>query len=170
MTTDTKTDAINLLAGIADDSPMAALRTQKPDVQTYTQGSDDALFNPADPGGLSLIERELVGLRVAKLTHSVEVATRHRARLKVLNASAALVGAAEIGDAQTSPRLAAIFSFTDTLTREPRAAMPADIERLTSAGLSDKDVVTLGQLIAYLSYQVRLLAGLRALGANGGAK
>jgi uncharacterized protein YciW len=42
--------------------------------------------------------------------------------------------------------------------------------QLQAAGLSDKDVVTLGQLIAYLNYQVRLLAGLRALGAPGGAK
>jgi CMD domain protein len=168
MTTDVSpSDIINALASIADGSPLAALRAQKPDVQRHTQGSDGALFNPADPGGLSLIERELVGLRVAKLTDAPEVASRHRARLKALHTDAGLVGAAEIGDAKTSPRLDAIFQFADTLTRHPRAATPAAIERLTSVGLSDKDVVTLGQLIAYLNYQVRLLAGLRALGAPG---
>jgi CMD domain protein len=169
-TTDTKSDVINTLAGIADGSPLAALRALKPDVQTYTQGSDDALFNSTDPDGLSLVERELVGLHVAKLTNTPEVAARHRTRLKAFNADAALIGAAEIGDARTTPRLAAIFHFTEALTREPRAATPADIVQLQAAGLSDKDVVTLGQLIAYLNYQVRLLAGLRALGAPGGAK
>ena len=50
------------------------------------------------------------------------------------------------------------------LTHEPRAATPAHIERLIVAGLSDKDIVTLGQLIAYFAYQIRLLAGLRVLG------
>ena len=159
-------DVINFLTGIATGSPLEALRAKKPDMKTYTQGCDDALFNPPDVGGLSLIERELVGLRLAKLTNTAAVAARHRARLKELHADAALVGASEIGDAQVSTRLAAIFHFTDTLTREPRAATSADIERLGSVGLNAKDIVTLGQLIAYLNYQVRLLAGLRALGGH----
>jgi CMD domain protein len=157
-------DVINTLAGITDDSPLAALRAQRADAQKHTQGSDDALFNPADATGLSLIERELVGLRIGKLNNAPAVAARHRARLQSLNADAALVGAAEIGDSKASPRIAAIFEFTHTLTLEPRAATPALIAQLHDAGLSAKDVVTLAQLIAYLSYQVRLLAGLRALG------
>ena len=157
-------DVINTLSGITDDSELAALRAQRADAQKYTQGSDDALFNPADASGLNLIERELVGLRIGKLTHTPAVAARHRARLKALNADASLVGAAEIGDAKTSPRIEAIIEFTNTLTLEPRAATPALIAQLKANGLSAKDVVTLGQLIAYLSYQVRLLVGLRALG------
>ncbi|MGD7513504.1 hypothetical protein ACQCQE_25270, partial [Ralstonia pseudosolanacearum] len=35
--------------------------------------------------------------------------------------------------------------------------------RLPAAGLATPDVVTLSQLIAFLSYQTRLVAGLRAL-------
>ena len=165
-------DVINILAGIAPESALAALRAQRGDVQTYTQNSDAALLNPTDVGGLSLIERHLVGLRIGTLNRNSAVATRHREQLRALGADPVLITATEAQGEVTGPaRLAAILHFTDTLTNQPRAATPANIERLTQAGLSDKDIVTLGQLVAYLAYQVRLLAGLRALeGIAGGAK
>ena len=157
-------DVVNTLAGIAPDSPLVALRAQRADVQTYTQNSDAALLNPTDVGGLSLIERHLVGLRIGTLNRNSAVATRHREQLRALGADAVIVTAVEAQGEITGPeRLAAILNFTDTLTHEPRAATPAHIERLIAAGLSDKDIVTMGQLIAYFAYQVRLLAGLRIL-------
>ncbi len=159
-------DTINELAGIAAGSPLAELRVQRPDVLSYTQGSDDALFSPSDPGGVSLIERELIALRVAALTHNRAVASRHVARLKTLGADLALASIAEGGDSDAvpSPRLSALLQFTDRLTLDPRTARPDDIEALRTAGLSPRDIVTIAQLIAYLSYQVRLLSGLRILG------
>ena len=160
-------DLINTLAGITPDSPLAALRAQRAEVQTYTQNSDAALFDPADVGGLSLIERHLVGLRIGTLNRNSAVAARHREQLRALGADSVIVTAVEAQGEITGPeRIAAILHFTDTLTHEPRTATPADIEKLTTAGLSDKDIVTLGQLIAYLAYQIRLLAGLRILGGQ----
>ena len=161
----TAPDVINTLGGIAANSPLATLRAQRADVQTHTQNSDAALLNPDDAGGLSLIERHLVGLRIGTLNRNSAIATRHREQLHALKADAVIVTAVEAQGTMTRPhRLAAILHFTDTLTLEPRAAAPTDIEQLAAAGLSDKDIVTLGQLIAYLAYQVRLLAGLRSLG------
>lgn len=167
----TTTDVINTLADIASDSPLAALRAQRPEALAYTQGSDAALLHPADPAGVSLIERQLIGLRVAKLTNAPDVAARHRAELTALGANPADIGAAEIGDAKSTPRLAALFRFAETLTHEPREATPELIAALHDAGLSARDVVTVAQLISYLNFQVRLLAGLRALGeTTGGTK
>jgi uncharacterized protein YciW len=51
----------------------------------------------------------------------------------------------------------------DRLTQEPRAADEGDIQALQAAGLGARDIVTIAQLIAFLSFQVRLLAGLRVL-------
>ena len=39
--------------------------------------------------------------------------------------------------------------------------------KLPAAGISPADVVTLGQLIALVTFQVRVIAGLRALAAEG---
>ena len=52
---------------------------------------------------------------------------------------------------------------TDLLTREPGAATAAQIADLRTVGLSPRDIVTIAQLIAYLSFAVRVLAGLHLL-------
>ena len=54
-------DTINTMAGIAEDSPVAALRMQKPDLVAFAQGSDQALLEPANPGSFSLLERHAEG-------------------------------------------------------------------------------------------------------------
>ena len=50
-------DVMDTLAGLSDDSPLAALRRQRPDVVRHLQGSDDAIFAPAHHGGLTRPER-----------------------------------------------------------------------------------------------------------------
>ena len=49
------------------------------------------------------------------------------------------------------------------MTLTPEKATRADVERLREAGLDDRDVVTLAGLIAYVNYQIRVVAGLRML-------
>jgi uncharacterized protein YciW len=60
--------------------------------------------------------------------------------------------------------MAAALRFAETITRQPRDATPSAMDALSSAGFDARGIVTLAQLVAYLSFQVRLLAGLRALG------
>ncbi len=62
-----------------------------------------------------------------------------------------------------SEREAAILRHTDRLILEPRAATPAHIAELIAAGLTPRDVVTVAQLISFMSFQVRVVAALRAL-------
>ncbi|SUE06255.1 Uncharacterized protein conserved in bacteria [Pantoea agglomerans] len=49
------------------------------------------------------------------------------------------------------------------LTFEPVTAAPAHLEPLKQAGWSLRGIVTLAQLVAFVSFQSRLLAGLRSL-------
>ena len=66
----------------------------------------------------------------------------------------------------TSPlpdRLAAILRHTDLLTTDPGGASRPAIDELRAHGLAARDIVTISQLIAFLSFQVRVLAGLRLL-------
>jgi CMD domain protein len=63
-------------------------------------------------------------------------------------------------------RLAAALEHTHLLVFRPRDASPADMQRLLDAGWSSTGIVVLSQLVAFLSFQVRSVAGLRTLGAS----
>ena len=60
-------------------------------------------------------------------------------------------------------RLAAAFDHMHLLVFHPRDAAPAELQTLLDAGWSTTDIVTLSQIAAFLSFQIRVVAGLRAL-------
>ena len=60
-------------------------------------------------------------------------------------------------------RLAAAFDHAHLLVFHPRDAAPARLQALLDAGWSTTDIVTLSQIIAFLSFQIRVAAGLRVL-------
>lgn len=61
------------------------------------------------------------------------------------------------------PRLAAAFAHMHLLVFHPRDAAPPALQGLLDAGWSTTDIVTLSQIAAFLSFQIRVVAGLRAL-------
>ncbi|HEV2565048.1 MAG TPA: CMD domain protein [Microvirga sp.] len=60
-------------------------------------------------------------------------------------------------------RLAAALEHAHLLVFHPRDANPAALQKLLDAGWSTTDIVTLSQLVAFLLFQIRVVAGLRAL-------
>lgn len=66
-------------------------------------------------------------------------------------------------------RLSAALDHAHMLVLHPRDAKPAALQRLLDAGLSTTDIVTLSQIVAFLSFQIRVVAGLAALDAAGDA-
>jgi CMD domain protein len=65
-----------------------------------------------------------------------------------------------------SARLSAALEHAHLLIFHPRDASPAALQRLLDAGWSTTDIVTLSQLVAFLSFQIRVVAGLRVLAAS----
>lgn len=63
-------------------------------------------------------------------------------------------------------RLAAALEHAHLLVFRPRDARPAAMQALLEAGWSTTAIVTLSQLVAFLAFQVRAVAGLRTLGAS----
>ena len=59
--------------------------------------------------------------------------------------------------------LRALLRHTDLVAVHPKDASAQDIENLQSAGIPDDDIVRLSELIAFVSYQIRLVAGLRLM-------
>jgi CMD domain protein len=66
--------------------------------------------------------------------------------------------AAAVGD-----RLAAALAHAHLLTYRPRDASPDALQVLLDAGWSTTGVVTLSQLVSFLSFQLRVVAGLLVL-------
>ncbi|MES2184288.1 MAG: CMD domain protein [Pseudomonadota bacterium] len=166
MTTDPSTspDTIDQAVPLAPGDAVYAVRQQRAKVVASTQGSYDSMFGPDVPG-LSAAERLLVALHACRLSQADSLAAHYRGRLLAEGADAALVQAVDAG-AATLPaptRLPAILAFTATLITRPLEGDRAAIASLAAAGLTTPAIVALGQLIAFLSYQIRVVAGLRAM-------
>jgi CMD domain protein len=152
------TDIVDTAAGLAPGSPVAALRRQREAFVRHTQGSHDVLITPADPGGVSLVERAATALRVASIERETALIAHYRERLGEIGGDAAAIEAMQV-----PPRLAAILRHVSLVATAPGSATQADLDALRDVGLAPCDIVVLAQIVAFVSYQVRVVAGLRVL-------
>lgn len=169
-------DLVDQVVGLAPGSAIHALRHKRDKVVAATQGSYEALFDP-ELAGLSLAERLLVAVYACRLTPAPGLFEFYRGRLMDLDLEgqglkgqgldAATRIAVESGDPSTltDPRLRAMLGFTRTLIERPIDGDRAALTRLPAAGISTPAVVALAQLIAFVSYQTRVVAGLAAMKA-----
>ncbi len=168
------TDLIDQLVGLVPGSATHGVRHRRDKVVQATQGSYEALFDPALPG-LSLAERLLVALYACRLTPAPALAVHYQTRLEGLapdpSLQSAVLAAALAAVQSDAPagvsdrRLRAMLEFTRVLILKPIEGDRALLETLPAAGISTPAIVALSQLIAFLSYQTRLVAGLAAMRA-----
>lgn len=163
-------DVIDRLAGVAPGSKLARLRAERPALVAAAQGSHQALFEPEEPGNVSHRERDGLALRVAVLTPSPELVAWHRQRLAARGVDAATIAAFEQGPGSPglTAREVALLRHADLLANRPGRATPGDIAALRAAGFGPRDIVTVSQLIGFVSFQARLLVGLRLVGEGQG--
>ena len=146
-------DLIETLLGLSPGAPLTELRAERADIRRHTQGAYRELVTPAEPGGLTLPERAGLALRVARGEGDARLA----AHFESLGPAA--------GD---SGRMPLLLPYADLVARQAGQVGQGHIDALRGAGLSPQDVVAVTQLVAFVPFQVRVLAGLRAmLGADG---
>ena len=162
------TDLIDEMLGLQPGQPLHTLRHQRAKVVGATQASYNALFAPGLPGN-SLPHRLLVALYACRLSRADKLAAHYLAQLTALGADAVAVQDADSAQIKhiTDPQLLATLTFTRTLIENPIEGDQAALHQLTAAGLTTPAVVALAQLIAFLSYQLRVVAGLEAMQAAG---
>lgn len=157
-------DILDQLAGLAADSPVAALRRQRPDVVRFTQGTDEAIFAPPiDDGGLTRAERAAAALRVATVIHDPILQDRYQTLLEPLDEDGSLLRSTDVEAGTDDARWATVIAHIDRVTTDPDSATKEHIDGLIADGLSPHAVVSLSQIIAYVNFQARVLAGLRML-------
>ena len=155
-------DLIELLLGIAPDDRVGALRRQRPEALRHAEGAFRELLLPADPGRLSLAERAAVALRIAAAERCEPLSVAFRALLHRADAGA-LSARAEAPAVTGDDRLAALLRYADKAGLRPREVSQADTDALTALGLGPREIVALTQLVAFVPYQVRVIAALGAM-------
>ncbi|MGX9965228.1 CMD domain-containing protein [Roseomonas sp. F4] len=141
-------DLIEDLLGLAPDSPLGVLRRRRPEALRHAEGAFRELVLPDNPGGISRAERALLAWHVARREGDLALAARYRDLA---------------GEVPPSPRLDALLAYAEKVAMTPETTTKADIDGLAALGLSSRDIVAATQLIAFVPYQLRMLAGLRAM-------
>lgn len=160
-----KDDLINSLLGLTPGSETYDARRFRETVLTGTQASYDAIFGQGI--SLPLSTRLLVAVYASGLSNSEELTDHYVQEAEIalvpLNWVSAVLkdDLSEIHDSEVK----AILVFTRALTLNPIEGDKRALQDLQSAGVSTPDCVALAQLIAFLSYQIRLLTGLKAMQA-----
>jgi CMD domain protein len=189
------TDVIDTLVGIAPGSKLDAIRANRSEARKHAQTSYSSLFEPADLAGVTADERHAIAAFVAGLHGEPRTDSFYAAKLPagLRTAVAAEVAAAKSKgpygrfpkgplsgeDApgpswKTSPagrktlgaRLPAAFEHTHMLVFHPRDAAAPALQSLLDAGWSTTDIVTISQLVSFLAYQIRVVAGLNTLAST----
>lgn len=146
-------------SGVTPGSAAGGAVVQREKVLTQTQAAEDAVMRPADPGAWSYGLRAVLAARIAGL-HADSVL--RAVYLKGFE-SDALISLSDADEDGARFDLAAVVSFMDRVAVQPREIQAEDIQILQDAGIGDADIVRLCELNAFLSYQIRLVAGLRLM-------
>jgi uncharacterized protein YciW len=162
-------DVTDAAVALAPDHPTWALRRRREKVVAATQGSYDAMFSPAVEG-LTVPERLLVALRACRVSKAHSLAAHFRDRLVAEGADSTLITAVDAGRPAGDARLQAALAFAGQLIERPIEADRDALQALADSGLSTPAIVAMSQLIAFLSYQIRVTAGLQALAAVAGVE
>ena len=149
-------------SGLRKDHALAAALSGREDILTMTQQAHDAALTPDAPGGLSHAVRAALACRMARLNSEEGLAAQFLAMIGSDTVAGQIADPSFTGTADM--RLAAILRHTDLVTQDTKGVVAGDIAALTSAGVSEDDIVRLSELVAFVSYQIRLTVGLRLMG------
>jgi len=189
------TDVIDTLVGIAPGSKLDAIRANRSEARKHAQASYTSLFEPRDMAGVTADERHALAAFVAGLHGEPRTEAFYAAKLPAAlrSAVAAEVAAgrskgpygrfpkgplsvedapgpswkvSDAGRQALGARLPAAFEHTHMLVFHPRDAAAPALQALLDAGWSTTDIVTISQLVSFLAYQIRVVAGLSTLAST----
>lgn len=152
-------------SGIQMDSTLADVLSGRSDILTMTQQAHDAALKPDEPGGLSHKMRAALSCRMARLSQEEPLAAHFATLMDSANGPTEINQISDPNfDGGSHAWLSAILRHTDLVTMDTKAVVAGDIPALIGADVSEDDIVRLSELVAFLSYQMRLTIGLRLIG------
>lgn len=157
-------DVIAAIVGIEPDGALAQVVAGRADVMALTQQTHDGALTPDNPGGLSRAERAALAWRIAKINDHKALEDHFEAMLEKAGAPDNAVRLADIWfDGGSDLRARALIRHVDLVAHAPKDATRRDVELLQEAGIAGEDIVRLSELVAFVSYQIRVAAGLQLM-------
>ena len=146
------------VAGVKCAGVAGAAVENRASIFEMTQAAEDAVLRPRETGAFSHDLRAALAARIARLSGDDALAQRY------------LIGAGEkaalAGLSAREEGLAPVPGFVDKVANRVRDITAEDIAGLRSGGMADADIVRLCELIAFVAYQIRVVAGLRLMRAG----
>lgn len=136
------------VAGLHGESPVAAFYREK---------------LAANADGARLLEA--IDAEIARGRTSGPYGSYPAGPLSVENKAGLIYRASAASKPTLGARLGAALEHAHLLVFRPRDAAASDMKALLDAGWSTTGIVTFSQLVAFLSFQVRIVTGLRTLAA-----
>ena len=156
-------DLIDSLLSLEPDSKTWQARQFREKVKNGTQASYDALFSP--DLDFPLHDRWLVAVYASSLMKSSELTAHYTEQALLAGIEEKLVQIVTEDHVEDIVKceLNSVLQFTKKLILDPIEGNEEALLTLKKSGMSTQDVVVLGQLIGFLAYQIRLVAGLKAM-------
>ncbi len=117
------------------------------------------------PSPVSRAEREIVGVTVSRINKCTYCQTHHAVGFRKLLPKDRKHIADEVFTGNTTNltnRENAMVIYATKLTLDPASITQADIDDLTAAGLTDREILDVAQAAAYFAYANRIVLGLGA--------
>lgn len=144
------------LSGLTPGGATMGSLTLREKVVEMTEAAEAAALTPKVPGGITHSLRAAIACRAARLNGDKALAEYYYAGVSDPGDSALC----DPENSGSSEQTRAVLYFADKVTVSPRAATEENIADLKAAGVSDPDIVRLCELVAFLAYQYRVIAGL----------
>jgi uncharacterized peroxidase-related enzyme len=148
-------DIIDQLLGIEQNSEIWAIRHAREKVVAATQASYEGYF-AKNLSQLSLLQRLEIAALCGELTPCPLLAQSYKKQLALEKNQPQASGINDVA-------MAAAKKFAKVLTTKPIDGDKALLHTLPEAGLDTPTIVALAQLIAFISFQARVVQGLLAM-------
>lgn len=145
-----------LAAGAKRGGQIADAVQNRANIFEMTQAAEDAVLRPKDCGAFPHDLRAALAARIAARAKDMELAQRYA---QAAGARTDISDPAQNGGMDD----AVLVAFVDKVAGATKDIAADDIAQLQNAGVSDADIVRLCELVAFVAYQVRVVAGLRLM-------
>lgn len=142
---------------VVETSTLATAISARSNIVEMVQSAEDAVLRPNDFGAFDHDLRSAVAARIAASAGDKPLAEYFS---EGAGKYAILVDPNETGQAQG---LDVILAFADRVANQTAKVSAKDVSDLQASGVSDKDIVKLCELVAFLAFQLRVISGLRLM-------
>ena len=144
------------VAGIEDVHQIEPTVATRSPIFEMTQMAEDTVIRPKDCGSFSHKFRAWLAARIAEQAGDAQLALHYME-------TAGITENSYQPKHESVTNFEILIAFVDKAANSTRDIESQDIVNLQGAGFADSDIVKLCQLLAFVAYQVRVVAGLRMM-------